>query len=67
MCVVWLHQHRSRFRHIVTYLSTCVRSRHQPMVVPARFGARVALHEVHIAVEDQDLAMQAAQRQLLDG
>jgi hypothetical protein len=36
------------------------------MLVPACFGARFALHEVHVPVEDQDLAMQAAQRQLLD-
>ena len=35
-------------------------------MVASRLGASFALHEVHIAVEDQDLRMQAAQRQLLE-
>ena len=40
----------------------------QPVVVlvTSCFGASFALHEVHVAVEHQNLPVQAAQRQLLD-
>ena len=62
ICVVSLHQHRLLFTHIVTWMNTSVRSRRPPMVVPARLGPSFALHEVHVAVEDQDLAIQAAHR-----
>jgi hypothetical protein len=64
--VVWLNQHRLQFSHIVAGRALRLVSGGEPTLTTSRFGASFALHDVDVAVEDQDHAVQAAQRQVFD-